>query len=109
MTITNTQMTLARQLDALAPSTITYGGKAYRRSSMLAEDDGLTLRQDYIARKARGAYMGDKVCFKVSYDLGSDTYDVDSSHFDGKTFCVTDRKSYSYIYTEQLAGLGEMV
>jgi hypothetical protein len=109
MTITNTQTTLARQLDALAPSTLTYGGKAYRRSSLLAESDGLTLRQDYIARKARGAVMGDKVSFTVSYDIGSDTYDVHSAHFDGETFCVTYRKSYSYIHAEQLAGLGKMV
>ncbi len=106
MTITTTQATLSRQLDALAPATITYGGKTYRRSYVLSESDGLTLRQDYVARKARGAMIADKVSFRITYDVGSDTYDVSSIHFDGATFGITSLKDYSLVYADQLEMLG---
>ena len=108
MNATTTQTTIARQLNVFAPAFISYNGKYYRRSRVLLDGDGLTVRQDYTATKARGAFLADKVSFSVTYRQASDTYDVTSAHIDGATLDSVEVKRTNGVHFDALDLLGLM-
>lgn len=81
--------TIYRQFDALAPRTLTHGGRSYTRAAAVYSNEDGSVRFDFTARKRRGAFVADKLSICVRYLSGRDLYLVGVLHFDGATFDAT--------------------
>ena len=83
---TNVQTETLRQFNALAPRSIVLEGKTYNRDALTLTEGEDTIRPSFSARKARGAFLADKVAVTIRFDAGADLYQVAIVHADGVTF-----------------------
>jgi len=92
MNTINTQTN--NQYKTLAPSSLKFGKKTYKKTSIIFDDKTNTVFFKHFGRKQKGAFLKDQVSIIVSYDFGSDTYTITAKHFDGKT--MDSKKIFSY-------------
>ena len=99
--------TTTAQFLADAPASFRFRGRTYKHSGNLFGGHSITdadhARFDFTARKARGAIMGSKVSFVVTYD--GDLYNVDVIAFDGQTFDTETIATVEGVYCDGFAAI----